>query len=30
MIITALSIIAFVVWLVGPIIYGLSKREDWS
>lgn len=30
MIIIALSIIALVVWLVGPITYGLSKGEDRS
>lgn len=30
MIIVALSIIALVVWLVGPILLGLSRGEDWS
>lgn len=30
MIITAISIIALVVWLVGPIVVGLARGKDVS
>ena len=29
-IIVALAAIAVIVWIIGTIIYGLSKGEDWS